>query len=331
MSLPKTMQAVYASRPSTTAQLQLTLKSLYVPTIPSGFNTALIRVHAAGINPSDVANAILDRFGGNKPIVPGRDFSGTVIQAPSDPRLEGAEVYGTSGRELSLSIDGIHAEYIAVPVEGLATKPKCLSWTQASAVGVPHSTAYLMLERAAARSGDVVLIFGARGAVGKAAIELANAKGLKTITTSRVDGADVNITTDENLNNVLELNNGRGPSIILDCAGSPVLMEKGLAFLGKSGRYVFVSGMRGGGPEVKINIMKMLAMDQSLHGVNSWSLTFAETKDIMAKLGRMFEDGEIKGPDEESLTKIKLTDAVEAYQEVAKFDGKKFVIAMEDQ
>ncbi|TGO57601.1 hypothetical protein BOTNAR_0198g00080 [Botryotinia narcissicola] len=322
MSLPKTMQAIYASRPSTTAQLQLTLKSLTVPNIPSDSNTALIRVHAAGINPSDVANAILDRFGGKKPIVPGRDFAGTVIQAPSDPQLEGAEVYGTSGRELSLSIDGTHAEYIAVPVEGLAIKPKCLSWTQASAVGVPHSTAYLMLEKAAACSGDVVLVFGARGAVGKAAIEIANAKGLKTITTSRVDGADVNITTDENLKNVLELNNGRGPTIILDCAGSPVLMEKGLAILGN---------MRGGGPEVKINVMKMIAIDQSLHGVNSWSLTLAETKDIMAKLGRMFEDGEIKGPDEESLTKIKLTDAVEAYQEIAKFNGKKFVIAMEDQ
>ncbi|KAF7934661.1 uncharacterized protein EAE98_002706 [Botrytis deweyae] len=318
MSLSKTMQAIYASRPSATAQLQLTLKSLTVPTIPSGPNTALIRVHAAGINPSDVANAIFDRFGGKKPIVPGRDFAG-------------AEVYGTSGRELSLSIDGTHAEYVAVPVEGLSIKPKCLSWTQASAVGVPYSTVYLMLEKAAARAGDVVLIFGARGAVGKAAIELANARGLKIITTSRIDGSDVNVTTDENLKSVLELNNGRGPSIILDCAGSPVLMEKGLAILGKSGRYVFVSGMRGGGPEVKINVMKMLAMDQSLHGVNSWSLTLAETKDIMDELRKMFEDGKIKGPEEESLTKIKLADAVEAYQEVAKFDGKKFVIAVEDQ
>ncbi|TGO38261.1 hypothetical protein BHYA_0078g00130 [Botrytis hyacinthi] len=314
MSLPTTMQAIYASRRSATAQLQLTLKSLTVPTIPSGSNTALIRVQAAGINPSDVANAILDRFGGGGPIVSGRDFSGTVIQATSDPQLEGAEVYGTSGRELSLSIDGTHAEYIT-----------------ASAVGVPYSTAHLMLEKAAARSGDVVLIFGARGAIGKAAIELANAKGLKTITTSRVDGTDVNVTLDENLKNVLELNNGRGPNTILDRAESPVLMEKGLAILGKSGRYVFVSGMRGGSEVIRINVMKMLAMDQSLHGVNSWSLTLAETKNIMAKLGKMFEDGEIKGPDEESLTKIKLTDAIEAYQEVAKFDGKKFVIAMEDQ
>ncbi|KAM0125539.1 hypothetical protein ACHAPC_001330 [Botrytis cinerea] len=331
MSLSKTMQAIYASRPSATAQLQLVLKSLPIPTIPSGSNTALVRVHAAGINPSDVANAILDRFGGKKPIVPGRDFAGTVIQAPSDTQLEGAEVYGTSGRELSLSIDGTHAEYIAVPVEGLAIKPKCLSWTQASAVGVPYLTAYLMLEKAAARAEDVILIFGARGAVGKAVIELANAKGLKTITASRVDGADINVTVDDNLHKVLELNHGRAPSIILDCAGSPVLMEKGIAILGKSGRYIFVSAMRGGGPEVKVNVMKMLAMDQSLHGINSWSLTLSETKNIMDKLGKMFGDGDIKGPEEESLTKIKLTDVIDAYQEVAKFDGKKFVVAVQDQ
>ncbi|TEY56405.1 hypothetical protein BOTCAL_0226g00030 [Botryotinia calthae] len=321
------MQAIYASRPSATAQLQLVLESLPIPTIPSGSNTALVRVHAAGINPSDVANAILDRFGGNKPMVPGRDFAGTVIQAPSDTQLEGAEVYGTSGRELSLSIDGTLAKYIAVPVEGLAIKPKYLSIGR----GVPYLTAYLMLEKAAARAEDVILIFGARGAVGKAVIELANAKGLKTITTSRVDGADINVTVDDNLHKVLELNHGRRPSIILDYAGSPVLMEKGLAILGKSGRYVFVSVMRGGGPEIKVNVMKMLAMDQSLHGINSWSRTLSETKDIMDKLGKMFEDGEIKGPEEESLTKIKLTDVIDAYQEVAKLDGKEFVIAVRDQ
>ncbi|ESZ92402.1 hypothetical protein SBOR_7210 [Sclerotinia borealis F-4128] len=72
--------------------------------------------------------------------------------------------------------------------------------------------------------------------------------------------------------------------------------------------------MRGGGPEVKINVMKMLAMDQSLHGVNSWSLS------------KMFEDGEIKDPEEYSLSKVKIADAIEAYQEVAKVDGRKFVI-----
>ncbi|KAF5867874.1 putative alcohol dehydrogenase protein [Botrytis fragariae] len=190
--------------------------------------------------------------------------------------------------------------------------------------GCSYSTAYLLLEKAAAGAGDVALIFGARGAVGKAAVELTNAKGLRIITTSRIDGAHVNITSDENLKSVLDSNNGREPSIILDCAGSSVLMEKGFAILEKSGRYVFVSGMRGGGPEVKIDVMKMLVMDQSLHGVNSWSVTLARTKDIMDNLGEMFEDGEIKGPEEESLTKIKLTDAINAYQEVAKFDGKKF-------
>ncbi|KAI9644388.1 hypothetical protein NHQ30_007745 [Ciborinia camelliae] len=123
----------------------------------------------------------------------------------------------------------------------------------------------------------------------------------------------------------------RGPSIILDCAGSPVLMEKGLAILGKAGRYMFVSGMSGGGPEVKVNIMKMLAMDQSLHGVNSWSLSLAEVKDLMAKLGKMFEDEEIKSPEENSLSKVNIVDAVDTYQEVAKVDGRKFVIVLQDQ
>ncbi|ESZ92403.1 hypothetical protein SBOR_7211 [Sclerotinia borealis F-4128] len=58
-------------------------------------------------------------------------------------------------RELSLSIDVSHAKYVAIPVEDLATKSKSLSWAQAAVVGVPYSTVYLMLEKAAARAGDV--------------------------------------------------------------------------------------------------------------------------------------------------------------------------------
>ncbi|KAI9644387.1 hypothetical protein NHQ30_007744 [Ciborinia camelliae] len=91
-------------------------------------NPALFRIHASGINPSDVANSILDRFGGKKPIISGRDFAGTVIQAPSDAQLDGAELGPGGSRWCSL-------------------------------------TAYLMREKAAARAGDVVLIFGAKRAV----------------------------------------------------------------------------------------------------------------------------------------------------------------------
>lgn len=101
-----------------------------------------------------------------------------------------------------------------------------------------------MLEKAVAQPGDVVLLFGANGCIGKGAIEMAKAKGLKIITTSRIYGADVNVTTDGNLQKVLELIDGREPKIILDCAGSPDLVGKKLAILGEAGRYVFVSVMR---------------------------------------------------------------------------------------
>jgi NADPH:quinone reductase-like Zn-dependent oxidoreductase len=164
-----------------------------------GPDHVLVRIYAAGINPSDFANAILNRFGGKKPIVPGRDFAGVVIESPSNPALVGTEVYGTSGNELSLRYDGTHAEYLAISPEGLAPKPKGLSWAQAGAVGVLYTTAYLIVEKVGLRdSKDVLVVFRARGAVRRAVVEIANSRGCKTITVSRRKGCDVDLTDDRN-------------------------------------------------------------------------------------------------------------------------------------
>jgi NADPH:quinone reductase-like Zn-dependent oxidoreductase len=294
-----------------------------------GPDHVLVRIYAAGINPSDFANAILNRFGGKKPIVPGRDFAGVVIESPSNPALVGTEVYGTSGNELSLRYDGTRAEYLAISPEGLVPKPKGLSWAQAGAVGVPYTTAYLIVEKVRLRdSKDVVVVFGARGAVGRAVVEIANSRGCKTITVSRRKGCDVDLTDDSELNTVLELTNGKGPDVIIDCAGSSSIMEKGLAILGEGGRYGFISGMRSGRPDIKLNVMRLFGMNQSLVGINSLSLNLAESGNIMGTVGSMLEDGRINPLPQEDITEVALEEATAAYQRVAEMSGKKFVIRM---
>ncbi|KAM3069039.1 hypothetical protein ACMFMG_004217 [Clarireedia jacksonii] len=304
-------------------QLDYALEYPYVLISHVTVPRAVIRIHAAGIHATDYFNAMHDRPGGVKPIIPGRDYAGVIAHHETQPELVGTAVYGSSGRELSLQREGTHTGYVVIPVDSLVRKPENLSWVQAGAVGVPFCTAYMMCERAQICAGDVVLIFGATGFVGKAAAELAVTKGCRVIRASRKDGVDVNVSVDGDLVSVLDLNDGRRPDVILDCAGSAALMERGLAILGRGGRYIFISDMRGDIPGVKVDVGKMLEMDQTLSGVDSWNMDLVEVKKVMTNLTELFEKGSIHAPPEDSFTTVGVEAAVEIYPEVAERGGKK--------
>nr|BFE97692.1 hypothetical protein GCM10020185_82280 [Pseudomonas brassicacearum subsp. brassicacearum] len=105
-----------------------------MPTPVPGPDEVLIRVKAAGLNPSDVKN-VEGRFPYTTlPRVPGRDFAGVIEQGPA--HLLGKAVWGT-GRGPGFLRDGSHAQYLTVPASGVALKPERLSFVQAAAMGVP--------------------------------------------------------------------------------------------------------------------------------------------------------------------------------------------------
>ena len=97
--------------------------------------TALVRVMAASINPSDVKNLEGAMKQTTLPRIPGRDFAGVVEAGPAG--WVGAEVWGTGG-DTGFTRDGTHAELIAVPVASLRRKPDTLSFDQAASVGQLH-------------------------------------------------------------------------------------------------------------------------------------------------------------------------------------------------
>lgn len=99
----------------------------------SGESTAVVRMVAASINPSDVENVAGAMKHTTLPRIPGRDFAGVVEAGPA--KWIGAEVWGTGG-DAGFTRDGTHAELIAVPVASLRRKPDTLSFDQAAAVGV---------------------------------------------------------------------------------------------------------------------------------------------------------------------------------------------------
>src|SRR5580692_3121934 len=101
--------------------------------------TALVRVMAASINPSDVKNVAGAMKQTTLPRIPGRDFAGVVEAGPAE--RVGAAVWGTGG-DTGFTRNGTHTEMIAVPVASLRRKPEILSFDQAASVRVNYIAAW---------------------------------------------------------------------------------------------------------------------------------------------------------------------------------------------
>jgi NADPH2:quinone reductase len=189
----------------------LTIQELPVPDLKPG--EALVEMHAAAINPSDVKN-VAGVFRASLPRIPGRDFAGVVVAGDG---WEGKEVWG-SGAGFGVSRDGAHAQYIVVNSDGLSEKPARLSMEEASAVGVPYLAAWSgLVDAADIQAGETVLITGALGAVGRAATQIAHWKRANVIGADISDGvssvdAFINTRDRELAVEVKALTTGRAPT-----------------------------------------------------------------------------------------------------------------------
>ena len=274
----------------------------------------LIHVKAAGINPSDVGN-VAGRFKNTTlPRTPGRDFAGIVVKGK---KREGEEVWG-SWSSLGITHNGSHAEYVVAPSETLSIKPKCLDMAQSAAIGVPFTTAWASVVRAAQiQPGETILIVGARGAVGQAATQIANWKQARVIaadTSSHpIPGTDsvVNTNTEDLRERVLGVTAGRGADVVLDTVGG-AMFEPALRSLAFGGRQVVISSA--GEPRVSFNLVDFYHHSLRLIGVDSYGLTPGEVGEISAELRAGLETGVLKPPPIET---VPFEKAVDAYGRVA--------------
>src|SRR6476619_2425250 len=186
---------------------------------------ALIKVKAAAINPSDVKNVAGLFSGTTLPRTPGRDFSEVVV---AGKKYESEEVW-SSGPGLGITRDGAQAEYVTIPEEALSLRPRTLSLEQAAAIGVPFITAWFALVRAAQlEPGETVLIIGVGGAVGHAAMQIANWRGSRVLGAARSSNpipgavAVINTGTDDLPKRVFELPDCKGVDAVLDAVGGPM-------------------------------------------------------------------------------------------------------------
>ncbi|WP_295381630.1 zinc-binding alcohol dehydrogenase family protein [uncultured Pseudacidovorax sp.] len=228
------------------ASLQLALVDQPPPTPAAGM--AVVQVGAAAVNPSDVKATLGLMPKAVWPRTPGRDFAGTVIAGPS--AWIGREVYG-SGGDVGITRDGSHARYLLLPEAALRERPRNISMDEAGAVGVPFVTAYEGFRRSGMpQAGQVVLVLGANGKVGQAAVQLAAQGGAKVIAVQRRPGpfegfacAPVDVidaSQDDVAARVLELTGGRGADVVYNTVGS-AYFEAANKAMAKGATQIFIA------------------------------------------------------------------------------------------
>ncbi|MFJ1967900.1 NADP-dependent oxidoreductase [Streptomyces sp. NPDC087903] len=147
-------------------------------------NEVLVRVRAAGLNPTDWKHRANGGFLGKPPFVLGWDVSGVVeaVGIGVARFAPGDEVFGLLPYPFG---HGSHAEYVIAPARALAPKPAGIDHTQAGALPLVSLTAWqALVETADVRPGQRVLVHAAAGGVGHVAVQIAKARGAYVIGTA---------------------------------------------------------------------------------------------------------------------------------------------------
>ncbi|MEX5496444.1 zinc-binding alcohol dehydrogenase family protein [Pseudomonas asgharzadehiana] len=277
----------------------------------------LVRIKAAGLNPSDVKN-VLGRFPYTTlPRIPGRDFAGVVVEGPQ--ALLGRDVWGT-GRDLGFFADGSHAQYLRVSAKGVAHKPTHLSFAQAASLGVPYTTAWDALERSGVGKGTRLLVIGANGAVGSAALALAKIRGAQVLAAVRkADQAEalqaqgmqaIVLGEPQGLGAQVNAVYQGGADVIFDTTG--FWLPAAVAGLAPFGRIAIIAAPVDG--HVQLPALALYRKGGSVVGINSLLYNCEQCAVMLEQFGRFFDEGSLPLPT--GLREVALVDGVRSYQEV---------------
>lgn len=257
-----------------------------------------LRIHATGVNPVETyirtgAYAIKPQL----PYTPGTDAAGTV-----DALGAGVEGWRIGQRVYTFgSVTGTYAEEAVCKASQLYRLPDGVGFEAGAALGVPYATAYRALfQRVRALPGDTVLIHGASGGVGIAAVQLARAAGLTVIGSAgtakgrelvAAQGAHhvVDHTNPAYLSEVMSLTDGRGVGHILEMLAN-VNLEKDLATLARFGNVVVI-GNRG---RIEINPRDVMAKEAAILGMVLFNTPQEDLVRIHAALAAGLENGSLR-------------------------------------
>ncbi|MHC4335518.1 MAG: NADPH:quinone reductase [Planctomycetota bacterium] len=268
-----------------------------VPDLSCGPGQVLVEVRAAGVNPVDTYIRAGRYSFGEVPYTPGMDAAGVVRAVGKGVTSVslGNRVY-TAG-----TLSGAYAEKALCKEQHVHHLPLQVSFSQGAALGVPYATAYRALfQRAHAKEGEVVLVHGASGGVGIAAVQIARAAGMTVIGTAGTDrgrelvaeqGAHhvLNHHEPDHFERALQLTDGRGIDVILEMLANVNLGED-LEVMAMGARVVVI-GSRG---KVEIDPRLAMSRDVSILGMILMNASEPEICDIHSALGAGLENGSLR-------------------------------------
>ncbi len=269
-----------------------------IPAPKAGPGEVLVRVYGAGVNPYDTyMRAGTYPIKPPLPYIPGSDAAGTVESVGEGVKKvkPGDRVYTAK------TVSGAYAEYTIALESQLNPLPEKISFAQGAGLWVPYGTAYTALHHhAQARAGETLLIHGASGGVGIAAVQIARAMGLNVIGTAGTQrGLDLvkkegghhafDHSKPNSAEEILKATAGRGVDIVLEMLAN-VNLDTDLRLLAALGR-VIVIGNRG---EITINPRELMARRASVRGFTLWAATESETVEIYAGIAAGLETGTLR-------------------------------------
>ena len=281
-----------------------------------GAGEVVVRVKAAGINPYDTYMRA-GAYGARNPILPytpGSDAAGFIDAVGPDvnqPAI-GTRVFTTG------TVSGAYAELALCKASQVHALPEAITFSQGAAVYVPYATAYRSLfHLGAIKPNETLLVHGASGGVGLAAIQWARSQKIRIIGTAgsekglelvKEQGASevFDHRSAGYLDRILAATNGNGVSIILEMLAN-VNLGHDLKLLARRGRVVVI-GSRG---DVQINPRDLMSRQAVVTGMVLWDTPEDEARVIYRALETGLRDGTLRPI---IAKEIPLADAPKAHQ-----------------
>jgi NADPH:quinone reductase len=257
--------------------------------VPSpGDGQILVRVAAAGVNPVDAyIRAGIHAIKPDLPYTPGKDAAGTV-------EAVGRRVtkFKPGDRVLTAdSVTGTYADYCLCEEKHLIALPDNVSFAEGAGVFVPYATSYRALfQKARARAGETVLVHGASGGVGTAAVQWAKNAGLTVIGTAgspegvklvSEQGADhaLDHSDERSFDEIKSITGGKGVEIILEMLAN-VNLQRDFEALAMFGR-ITVIGSRG---TLDFNPRATMTKDATVYGMSLFNAPETEMHEIRSAI-----------------------------------------------
>lgn len=292
-----------------------------VPDPSAGKGQVVVKVDAAGVNfPDGLLVQGLYQMKPDRPFIPGNEVAGTISAVG-----EGVKGWREGQRVIALCMLGGYAEKVVVPATHVLPLPDPIPSEEAAALVTAHATAHHALkQRANIQPGETLVVTGAAGGTGLAAVQIGKQMGAKVIAvcstaeklqTAKENGADVLINyTEQDLKKAIkQATDGKGADVVYECVGGDTfhVCSRSMAWNGR----LLVIGFAGGEiPKFPVNLS--LVKGYSVVGVFWGSFTQHQPQDFAANMQELlgwYLQGKVKVIVDEALA---LGDATTALNKV---------------